>query len=221
MGCRPSGGGIRLSSSSLVGHRLVPSKLRRRFASSTRAPRPCWSQPQQHARAPAGADLGPGGVRQVGLSPPVGGAGGDRPVGRGATGRCPSDPVVFVTYIAAALACVIGIDAQVFDLLTVRKPRVREGVIPPIGAELMLAPPFALRPGRRAVRGEPGLLGPGRHAARASPEGATVALASRCDPPLALARHAAARQSLRAAPRCPRPRPRRDGSASGPSGTER
>ena len=99
-----------------------------------------------------------------------------------------NDPVVFVTYIAAALDRVIGIDAQVFDLLTVRKPRVREEVIPRIGAELMLAPPFAL------------VLDDGQFVENQDcwdqvatllehlPEGATVALASRCDPPLALAR---------------------------------
>jgi len=112
----------------------------------------------------------------------------DRPVGWVQLDAADNDPVVFVTYIAAALDSVIGIDAQVFDLLTVRKPRIREEVIPRIGAALMLAPPFAL------------VLDDGQFVENEEcwdqvatllehlPEGATVALASRCDPPLALAR---------------------------------
>ena len=186
-GVAPFGAGSRPPSSSLVGHRLVPSKLRPPRLHLRLVPRDRVVAALQDARVPLVLISAPAGSGKS-ISLLQWAAQDDRPVGWVQLDAGDNDPVVFVTYIAAALDRMIGVDAQVFDLLTVRKPRVREEVIPRIGAALMLAPPFALvlDDGQFVENKEcwdhvTTLLG---HL----PEGATVALASRCDPPLALAR---------------------------------
>ncbi len=103
-----------------------------------------------------------------------------------------SDPVVFLTYVAQALASVAEVDPSVHDSLALAVPPVRERVLPLLGEALAAADPFVLvLDDAHVLRG----TRPWELIAlvlRGLPPGAQLALGSRTDPALPLARMRAA-----------------------------
>ena len=107
-------------------------------------------------------------------------------------GAADNDPVVLLTYLVLALEPVAPLDPAVVDLLQLRYPPLEERVLPSLAAALAAAPPFLL------------VLDDG-HLVRSEacwktilsvldqlPHGAQVAIGSRHDPDLPLARLRAA-----------------------------
>ena len=103
-----------------------------------------------------------------------------------------SDPVVFLTYVSQALATVAQVDPSVHDSLSLAVPPVRERVLPLLGEALAAAPPFVLvLDDAHVLRGsKPWDLV--AFVLRGLPPGAQLALGSRADPALPLARMRAA-----------------------------
>ncbi len=103
-----------------------------------------------------------------------------------------SDPVVFLTYVSQALASVAEVDPSVHDSLSLAAPPVRERVLPLLGEALAAAPPFVLvLDDAHVLRGsKPWDLV--AFVLRGLPPGAQLALGSRTDPALPLARMRAA-----------------------------
>jgi len=111
-----------------------------------------------------------------------------RPVGWLHVDAADNDPVVFVTGIAAALGPLIELGRPVMELLNLRAPRLRDRVLPCLGAAVAGAPPFVL------------ILDDCQHVRSPEcwecvdlllqhlPDGATLAAASREDPPLPIGR---------------------------------
>jgi LuxR family maltose regulon positive regulatory protein len=103
-----------------------------------------------------------------------------------------SDPVVFLTYVSQALASVAEVDPSVHDSLSLAVPPVRERVMPLLGEALATASPFVLvLDDAHVLRGsKPWDLV--AFVLRGLPPGAQLALGSRTDPALPLARMRAA-----------------------------
>jgi LuxR family transcriptional regulator, maltose regulon positive regulatory protein len=99
-----------------------------------------------------------------------------------------NDPVVFLSYLTAALSRVAPVDATVADLLQVRSPPIDELILPRLGDALEAAQPFLL------VLDDTHLLQTEacwRYLAllfEQLPPGACLALGTRSEPPLPLAR---------------------------------
>jgi len=102
------------------------------------------------------------------------------------------DRVVLLTYLALALQKVAPVDDEVLELLRLAVPPVEERVLPALGDALAAAPPFllVLEDGERMT--QPASWKVVEFLADSLPEGAQLALASRTDPPLPLARWRAA-----------------------------
>jgi LuxR family maltose regulon positive regulatory protein len=99
-----------------------------------------------------------------------------------------SDPVVFLTYLVQALATVTRVDPSVHALLTLAVPPVRERILPLLEEALTAAPPFVLvLDDAHALHGEKAWEVIGA-VVRGLPQGAQLALGSRADPALPLAR---------------------------------
>ncbi len=98
------------------------------------------------------------------------------------------DPVVLLTYAGRALSAVTTVDPAVEDSLLVSVPPLQERILPLMAEALAGAPPFIL------VLDDVHLLGSERawevvsFLQRELPQGAQLALGSRVDPPLHLAR---------------------------------
>jgi len=98
------------------------------------------------------------------------------------------DPVVLLIYLARALGAVTHVDRGVEEALGLAAPPVRERVLPMLADALAAAPPFVL------VLDDAHLLGSGKcwdvvaFVLRNLPPGAQMALGTRADPPLPLAR---------------------------------
>lgn len=98
------------------------------------------------------------------------------------------DPVVLLIYLSRALAAVAPLGPEVVESLGLAVPPVRERVLPMLADALAEAPPFVL------VLDDAHLLGNGKcwdvlaFVLRSLPPGAQLALGSRADPPLPLAR---------------------------------
>jgi len=98
------------------------------------------------------------------------------------------DPVVLLIYLARALGEVVDVDRGVEESLVLAVPPVRERVLPLLGDALAGAPPFVL------VLDDAHLLQSARcwdivaFVLRNLPPGAQLALGTRTDPPLPLAR---------------------------------
>ena len=166
---------------------LIPSKLR--------PPRPRLQPVPRHA---AVARLVASGEPLVVVSAPAGAgktlllaqwAEADaRPAAWLQVDAADNDHVVFLTYVAAALAQVAPVDDDVFALLALGYPPVKERVLPLVAQALSAAPPFLL------VLDEVDGLTDRRCWAIVAflvenlPDGAQMALTSRIDPPLPLAR---------------------------------
>ena len=103
-----------------------------------------------------------------------------------------NDPIVLLTYLALALARVAEVGPTVLEWLRLSAPPIREAILPTLAAALAGAPPFllALDDGQR-LTAEPcwGLLAV---LFDALPPGARVAIATRRDPEIPLARLRAA-----------------------------
>lgn len=103
-----------------------------------------------------------------------------------------ADPVVLLTYLALALETVAPVDPAVFDLLQLRRPPIRERVMPMLGTALAAAPPFVL------VLDDAHLVTNDlcwqlvELLLDQLPADAQIAIGSRSDPPLPLARLLAA-----------------------------
>lgn len=99
-----------------------------------------------------------------------------------------NDPAVFVTGVAATVSPLAEAGPQVLDLLQTRAPRLRDRVVPRLGTALAAAPQFLL------VLDDAHLLENAECwdyltlLLRQLPDGATIAIGSREDPPLPLAR---------------------------------
>ena len=99
-----------------------------------------------------------------------------------------NDPAVFVTGVAATVSPVAEAGPQVLELLKGRAPRLRDRVVPLLGTALAAASPFLL------VLDDAHLLENAECwdyltlLLRQLPDGATIAIGSREDPPLPLAR---------------------------------
>jgi LuxR family transcriptional regulator, maltose regulon positive regulatory protein len=112
----------------------------------------------------------------------------DRPFAWVQLDAADSDPVVLLTYVAQALDAVADVDPNVHSSLSLAVPPVRERVLPLLGEALAAAPPFVF------VLDDAHLL----HGAkpwdvvafvlRGLPDGAQLALGSRTDPALPMAR---------------------------------
>jgi LuxR family transcriptional regulator, maltose regulon positive regulatory protein len=106
------------------------------------------------------------------------------------------DPVVLLTYLARSLAQVIAVDPAVERSLGVAVPPVRERVLPLLAEALAAAPPFVL------VLDDAHLLGASpswevvSFVQRGLPAGARLAVGSRTDLPLHLARMRASGEVL-------------------------
>ena len=102
--------------------------------------------------------------------------------------RDADDPIVLLTYLALALARVAEVGPTVLEWLGLPAPPVREAILPTLAAALAAAPPFLLvfDDGQR-LTAEPcwGLLAA---LFEALPAGARVAIATRRDPDIPLAR---------------------------------
>jgi LuxR family transcriptional regulator, maltose regulon positive regulatory protein len=99
-----------------------------------------------------------------------------------------NDLVTFVRYLALAAAEVATVDVELFALLARPQPLVRERVVPKLAASLAEAPPFllVLDDGHLVRRRECWrLLG---SLLDSLPPGAQLAIGTRADPPLPLAR---------------------------------
>ncbi len=102
------------------------------------------------------------------------------------------DPVELLTYIALALGRVTVVDPEIFDLLRLREPPLKERILPGLAAAVEAAPPFLfVLDDAHLVSGEDSwqLLAA---LFRQIPEGAQVAVGTRDDPPIPLARLRAA-----------------------------
>lgn len=103
-----------------------------------------------------------------------------------------ADPVVLLIYLAHGLSTVTAVDPTVEPSLMVTVPPVRERVLPLLAEALVQAPPFI------AVLDDAHLLGASpawdviTFLLRNLPEGAQLAIGTRADPPLMLARMRAA-----------------------------
>jgi LuxR family maltose regulon positive regulatory protein len=104
------------------------------------------------------------------------------------------DPVVLLSYLTVSLAGLAPVDLSVLDLLQLRHPPIDERILPSLAASVAAAPPFllVLDDGHLISNGASWrvievLLGQ-------LPAGAQVALGSRADPPLPMARLRAAGQ---------------------------
>jgi len=103
-----------------------------------------------------------------------------------------ADPVVLLIYLTRALSAVVDLDPAVEPALQVGVPPLRERIMPLLGEALAAAPPFTL------VLDDAHLLGDSRawdvvdFTLRGLPSGARLALGTRSDPPLHLARLRAA-----------------------------
>ena len=106
--------------------------------------------------------------------------------------RDANDPIVLLTYLALALARVAEVGPTVLEWLRLSAPPIREAILPTLAAALAGAPPFllVLDDGQR-LTAEPcwGLLAV---LFDALPPGARVAIATRRDPEIPLARLRAA-----------------------------
>ena len=103
-----------------------------------------------------------------------------------------SDPVVFLSYVALALEAVADVDPQVRTALTLAVPPVRERVIPLLEEALAEAPPLVLvLDDAHLLRGDK-VWGLVATLLRSLPAGAQLAIGSRSDPALPLARMRAA-----------------------------
>ena len=111
-----------------------------------------------------------------------------RPVGWLQLDAADGDPIVFVSYVVTALDRVAGLDARVFDALDLPRPRLREQVLPAVGASLARARPFALVLDDCHTVDNVECWAFLEALLRLLPDGATLALGSRVDPPLPLAR---------------------------------
>ena len=102
------------------------------------------------------------------------------------------DPVVLLTYLALALESITEVDATLKASLSLAAPPVRERILPLVGEALAAAPDFVLvLDDAHLLRGEV----PWEVVAfvlRSLPEGAQLAIGSRSDPDLPLARMRAA-----------------------------
>ena len=98
------------------------------------------------------------------------------------------DPVVLLLYLARALGAITPVDPEVERSLGLAVPPVRERVLPLLGDALTVAPPFVL------VLDDAHLLENTKcwdvvaFVLRSLPAGAQLALGTRADPPLPLAR---------------------------------
>jgi LuxR family transcriptional regulator, maltose regulon positive regulatory protein len=103
-----------------------------------------------------------------------------------------SDPVVLLTYLSLALASITEVDPDVRASLSLAVPPVRERILPLVGEALAAAPGFVLvLDDAHVLRGDK----PWEVVAfvlRNLPEGAQLAIGSRSDPELPLARMRAA-----------------------------
>ena len=99
-----------------------------------------------------------------------------------------SDPVVFLTYVALALECVTDVDPTVHASLSLAVPPVRERILPLVGEALAAAPPFVLvLDDAHLLRGDK-VWDLVATVLRGLPDGAQLAIGSRTDPALPLAR---------------------------------
>ena len=99
-----------------------------------------------------------------------------------------SDPIVFLTYVALALTGVTNVDPVVHDSLSLAVPPVRERILPLLGESLAAAPPFVLvLDDAHLLRGDK-VWSLVATLLRGLPRGAQLAIGSRSDPALPLAR---------------------------------
>ncbi len=99
-----------------------------------------------------------------------------------------SDPVVFLTYVALALECVTELDPSVHSSLSLAAPPVSERILPLLGEALAAAPPFVLvLDDAHLLRGDK-VWDLVATVLRDLPGGAQLAIGSRTDPTLPLAR---------------------------------
>jgi LuxR family maltose regulon positive regulatory protein len=111
-----------------------------------------------------------------------------RPVGWLQLDDADNDPRLFASYICAVLDRMVGLDAGVFAALERPKPRVRQEVLPAIGASVSGARPFALVLDDCHTVETPECWEFVEDLRRLLPDGATLALGSRVPPPLPLPR---------------------------------
>jgi ATP/maltotriose-dependent transcriptional regulator MalT len=99
-----------------------------------------------------------------------------------------SDPVLLLGYLSLALESITDVDPTVKASLSLAVPPVRERVLPLLGESLAAAPPFVLVLDDAHVLKGPKPWDVVAFLLRALPEGAQLAIGSRADPDLPLAR---------------------------------
>lgn len=112
----------------------------------------------------------------------------DRPVAWVRLDAADTDPVVLLIYLTQALATVASVDPTIAECLELAAPPIQERVLPLLADSLVAARPFVLvLDDAHVVRGDK----PWEVVAfllRSLPEGAQLAVGTRSDPPLPLAR---------------------------------